>query len=90
MFYLADFPRTQAWKAASQIVLRDCSKEIREEQGYIGVFAAETRLSKHQKITVNQRKLDIQVNAFRCLSMYEKMQESGLTEIIPLIGTLII
>ena len=30
MFYLADFLRIQAQKAASQIALRDCSEEVRE------------------------------------------------------------
>ena len=39
MFYLADFLKIQAQKAASQIALRDCSKEVREKLEYIGVFA---------------------------------------------------
>ena len=38
MFYLADILRTQAQETASEIALRDCSKEVREEPGYIGVF----------------------------------------------------
>jgi len=28
---------------ASQLAIRDCSKEVREEPGYIGVFATKTR-----------------------------------------------
>ena len=36
--YSADFLMTQAWKAASQIALRDCSEEVREKPGYIGVL----------------------------------------------------
>ena len=38
MFYLADFLRTQAWEAVSQVALRDCSKEVREKPGYTGVL----------------------------------------------------
>ena len=30
-------------EAASQIALRDCSKDVREGPGYIGVFATKTR-----------------------------------------------
>ena len=42
MFYLAKV-RTYAWDAASQIALRHCSQEVREETGYIGVFSTKTR-----------------------------------------------
>ena len=28
--------RTEAWNIASQIALRDCYKEVREERGYVG------------------------------------------------------
>ena len=40
MFYLEDILRTSSY---SQIALSDCSKELREESGYIGVFATKTR-----------------------------------------------
>ena len=43
MFYSLDFLRTQAGEAASQVALRACSKEVREEPGYIGGFATKTR-----------------------------------------------
>ena len=33
--------------------LRDGYEEVREEPGYIGVFAKKRRLSEHQKMTVN-------------------------------------
>ena len=59
MFYLADILRTYARVAASQIALRDCSEEVREDPGYRGVFATKTRYSELQNITVNQRKQDI-------------------------------
>ena len=32
-----------AQESASQIVLRNCSKEVREEPGYIGVFAEKNK-----------------------------------------------
>ena len=59
MFYLLDLLRTMAQGTASQIALRDCSEEVREEPGYIGVFA-KTKQNKqktpqdvveHKKIT---------------------------------------
>ena len=40
--YLADFLRTQAGEVASQIAVRNYSKEVREEPGYIGGFATKT------------------------------------------------
>ena len=43
MFYWADFLRPQAQEAASQITQRDCSEEVREEPGYIGVFATKIK-----------------------------------------------
>ena len=49
MFYLADFLRTSS---LGHNIL-DNSEEIREEPGYIGVFATKTRYSEHEKITVN-------------------------------------
>ena len=42
--------------------LRNCSEEVREEPGYIGVFAVKTKWSEHQKITVNDQ--TPQVNEF--------------------------
>ena len=38
MFYLVDFLKTVAQKTASQIALRDCAKELKEEPGYTGVL----------------------------------------------------
>ena len=38
MFYLVDSLRTQTQKTASQIARRDCSEEVREEPGYMGVL----------------------------------------------------
>ena len=35
------------------VALWDSSEEVREEPGYIGVFATKTKLLEHQKVTVN-------------------------------------
>ena len=46
--------RTYTWKTASQIALRDCFKEVREDPEYRGgVFAKKTQIVEHQKITSN-------------------------------------
>lgn len=39
MFYSAEFLSTLAQKTASQITLRECPEEVREEPGYTGGFA---------------------------------------------------
>ena len=53
MFYLADVLRTQAQKTASQIALRDRSKEVREEPGYREVLQQNPGSWNGKKITVN-------------------------------------
>ena len=35
--------KTIAWQTASQIALRNYSKKVREESGYIGVFAGKEK-----------------------------------------------
>ena len=43
--------RTIAQETASQIALRNCSKEVREKPGYIGVFTGKNKkVKKTQKI----------------------------------------
>lgn len=59
MFYLADMLRTSAQETASQMPLRDCSKEGKEEPGFIRVFVktkTNPRYLEYQKITVNKGK----------------------------------
>ena len=41
MFYLMILLRTVAWDSVSQTALRNCSKEIREDPGYRGVFVGD-------------------------------------------------
>ena len=46
--------------AASQLPWRDCSNEVREETGYIGIFAGGKRKKvEHQKIAANHKKTGI-------------------------------
>ena len=81
MFYLVGILRTYAQETASEVTLRELLQGGQgEEQNHIEV--GQQRVASHQKITVNQRKLDISLRNL-ALSMYGKMQESELTEIIP-------
>ena len=41
MLYLMILLRTVAWALASQTALRNCSKEIRDDPGYRGVFVGD-------------------------------------------------
>ena len=43
MFYLADKAENMSPEGSLSDALRDCSKETREEPGYIGAFATKTR-----------------------------------------------
>ena len=61
MFYTVALLRTIAQDTASQIALRSCSKEVREEPGFIGVFAGKKQnrtkhVVEHQKSTANHKK----------------------------------
>ena len=64
MFYSETLLRTIAWDTASQISLRNCSKEVREEPEYMGVYAErkkkkkkkKTRIVEHQKYIANHKR----------------------------------
>ena len=82
------------WQTASQIALRDCLKELREEPGYIGVFA-KNKNKQQQKQVVKAKdfcqlkgKQTSQCNEFNIFLCVGRCQESGLIQIIPLICTL--
>ena len=47
--------RPKVWDTASHIALRDCSKEVWEEPGYIGIFVKNKtkQVVEHQKIPAN-------------------------------------
>ena len=55
MFYSQTFLKTIAWEIASQVALKNCSKEAREEPICIEAFAKKKRKNavEHQKITAN-------------------------------------
>ena len=53
--------RAIAWETLSQMTLRNCSKEVVDERGYIGVFLKTKQkkikcMVKHQKITSHHKK----------------------------------
>lgn len=53
---------TIAWEAASQIALRNCSKEVREEPEYMGVYAEREKKKKkhiveHQKYIASHKRV---------------------------------
>ena len=59
MFNSGNLLRTIAQELTSQVALRNCSRKIKEEPGYVGVFAEKRKkknVVEHQKITANQKK----------------------------------
>ena len=56
--------RTIAKETTSQMALRSCSEEIREEPGNTGVFAETKNVVEDYKITANHKKQASQVNDF--------------------------
>ena len=70
---------------ASQVALRGCFKEAREDPGYIGVFllkkTGKTRNKKkpeHQKITANHKNQTSQVRGFSAFLCIGKCKNLGL------------
>ena len=83
MFYfLVDFLRIQTQEGVSQIALRDCSKEVREEAGYIEVFfffLQQKPGSQNIKILLLIKKTHLKLMNL-VISMYRKMKESGFID----------
>ena len=90
MFIQGNLLRTIGWELTSPMALRNCSKEISEEPGYIGVFVGERNVVKLQNTTVNYQKKYPTSQGLQCFFMYGKMEVTGLIEIIPLICILTI
>ena len=67
MFYLADFLRTSSPGAASQMALTDCSKEVREEPGYIGVFQQSSGSQNIKRLLLIKENQTSQVKEFSTL-----------------------
>ena len=77
--------KTIAWQTASQIALRNCSKKVREESGYIGFFSGKEKQTikkkktpkhvvEHQKINhkiKNKKKKKPQMNDFSVFCVWE-------------------
>ena len=88
MFYLVETFRTSTLEAASRVTLR-----VRTAPGKGGrggarsyrSFATKGGESEYLKIIINEGKPDNPSEGLQRCSLYGKMQESGLTEIIPLI-----
>ena len=69
---------------SSKIALRNSSREVRNDPGYIGVFFWGKNVIGHQKINAVHKEQTSQVNNFSAFLQGEKSQESGFIEIIPL------
>ena len=72
MFYSVNLLRTTAQETASQIALRNCSQEVREELGYIGIFAVkQTNCGSTSKDYCWLQKQTSGVNDFSSLHVWE-------------------
>ena len=73
MFYLGTLLRTVAQETTSQVGLRNCSEEVREKPGFVGVFfwGKARGVVEHEKNTGNHKKQMSETNdfcSFLCLS----------------------
>ena len=78
--------RTAARETAFQITLRNCSKEVKGGARIYRSFATKGRVVGNVKriLLIKENQVSQGLQRF---SVYGKIQESGLTEIIPLICT---
>ena len=80
MFLGGTLLRTITQGTACQITLRNCSKEVREEPRYIGIFAEnkiKALVIKHKKITANHKSQASQVNVFVLFYVWEDTRVWG-------------
>ena len=88
-----EWPKTIAWEPAFQRSLKNCSKEIREEPGYIAVLAEKQQQQQHivecQKIT-NHTQKNAQASQILVPFYLWKDARVLLTDIIPLVYILTI
>ena len=65
MFYLGTLVRTVAQETTSQVGLRNCSEEVREKPGFVGVFfwGKARGIVEHEKNTVNHKKQTSEVKS---------------------------
>ena len=74
MFYLGILLRTVAQETTSQVGLRNCSEEVREKPGFVGVFfwGKARGVVEHEKNTGNHKKQMSETNdfcSFLCVHM---------------------
>ena len=67
---------------SSKIALRNSSREVRNDPGYIGVFFWGKNVIGHQKINAVHKEQTSQVNNFSTFLCMRKMQELGLIEVV--------
>lgn len=67
---------------SSKIALRNSSREVRNDPGYIGVFFWGKNVIGHQKINAIHKEQTSQVNNFSTFLCMRKMQELGLIEVV--------
>ena len=89
-----DLLRTEAWEAVSQLALRDCSEEVREQSGYIGILNLKPGRWNIERLPLMKEtrhpKLMNLVFFYVLEELFYVLQEYGLMEIIPLICILAI
>ena len=74
MFYKEDFLRTKAWKTVSQITLRDCVEDVREEPGYIGVLQQKPGSQNIKRLLLTKENQTSQVNEFSAFLCWENIR----------------
>ena len=85
MFHLRNLLRTIAQESASQVALRNCSKEVREEKGHIGDLPGKNKIKNifhHPEITANHKNQISQINdfhAFLCIGRCKSLGASKLS-----------
>ena len=89
MFYSVDLLRTEAREAVSQLALRDCSEEVREQPGYIGILNLKPGRWNIERLPLMKETRHLKLMNFVFFYVLEELfyvlPESGLMEIIPLI-----
>ena len=71
--------RTITWESAFQLALRNCSKEVKEEPGYSGIFTGrkkKTHAVKHQKITAGHKNRHLKLKILVFFFAWEDASQS--------------
>ena len=76
MFYSAHKTEDLSPDTTSHIALRDCSNEVKEEPGYIGIFTTRTRCRNIKRLLLikeNQVSQVKEVSAFLCMGRHKSL-----------------